>query len=143
MLQENSLNLKKSKKADLTNSLLKILDKEDIVTCDDDSPGRCPHVQSDAIIVDLMSILRKLSSVELSAVTTLGSLCDTLLRVIQSYGSKSDEIHIIMENYNIVDLFKKQKIPVILYNKEDPIHYNTFKNVYFLFDIIITSFSIF
>ena len=104
LLQENSLNLKKSKKADLTNSLLKILDKEDIVTCDDDSPGRCPHVQSDAIIVDLMSILRKLSSVELSAVTTFGSLCDTLLRVIQSYGSKSDEIHIIMENYKHISI---------------------------------------
>jgi len=39
----------------------------------------------------------------------------------------------------IINSFKKQNIPVVLYNKEDPTHFETFKNVYFLFDTIITS----
>ena len=65
LLEKDSLNLQKANKAYLTNSLLNILNKKDIITCDDDSPCQCPHMQSDAIIIDLMALLRKLMSVEL------------------------------------------------------------------------------
>ena len=46
-----------------------------------------------------MSVLRKLSAVELSGVTTFGSLCGSLLKTVQSYASKSREIHLVLENY--------------------------------------------
>ena len=46
-----------------------------------------------------MSVLRKLSAVELSGVTTFGSLCGSLLKTVQSYASKSCEIHLVLENY--------------------------------------------
>ena len=99
LLEKNSLYLKKTTKADLTNSLLSFLNKKDVVTCDDGFPGHCPYGKSDAIVIDFMSVLRRLTSVDLTDVTTFGSLCDILVKTAVSYGTESDEVHLIMENY--------------------------------------------
>ena len=96
----------KPDKAKLTKDLLSMLDKTDIVTSDDDLPTSIPHVHSDAIIIDFMAYLRKLTSVKLSNVTTFGSLCRTLLRNFQSYSNESGEIRVIMENYKYNDSIK-------------------------------------
>ena len=49
-------------KSELTNLLLGKLDKATIITSSD---GKCPQIESDAIVIDFMSVSRKLSSVEL------------------------------------------------------------------------------
>ena len=67
-------------------------------------------------------------------------LCDTVWNAIDN--SWKFEFSKFKKNNKldkIINAFKKQNIPVVLYNKEDPTHFETFKNVYFLFDTIITS----
>ena len=39
----------------------------------------------------------------------------------------------------LVKHFKEHNVPVVLYNKEDPVHFETFEKTYHLFDTIITS----
>ena len=96
LLEKNSINLKKTGKSELTNMLLCKLDNETIIT---DVDGKCPQVESDAILVDFMSVTRKLSSVELKDISTFGELCQALLRCVMSYSHKSKEVHLILENY--------------------------------------------
>lgn len=42
------------------------------------------------------------------------------------------------ELLHILSIAKKQNIPTVFWNKEDPIHFDTFKNVAILFDFIFT-----
>ena len=83
LLEKNELYLKKSNKADLSKILLGQLLKSDIITDEED---RCPHVTSDALVVDFMEIVRRLTSVDLKWVSSFGSLCSFVLKVILSYG---------------------------------------------------------
>ena len=108
LLEENSLNPKKSSKSDLTNILLQYLDKESIIV--NDNPSLVPHVRSNAVVVDLMSVIRKLSAVELSNAKTFGSFCSVLLSVVVSYAKESDEIHLIMENYRHMSIKTVERI---------------------------------
>ena len=59
-------------------------------------------MDSGAIMIDFMSVTRKLSSVELKDVTTFGDLCHALLRCISSYTHKSTELHLILEYYKVI-----------------------------------------
>ena len=95
---------KAKQKYELANLLLKMLKKDDILTCAKDAPSKCPHVQSDATIIDFMGVMRKLTAVELTNVNTFGDLCKTFLRNISSYGSTSSEIHVVMENYKPISI---------------------------------------
>ena len=81
--------------------LLGHLDKSTIITGSD---GKCPHVDSGAIMIDLMSVTRKLSSVELKDVTTFRDLCHALILrcVLSLYTHKSTKVHLILENYKII-----------------------------------------
>ena len=108
LLEENSLNPKKSTKSDLTNILLQHLDKESIIV--NSNPSLVPHVRSNAVVVDLMSVIRKLSSVELSNAKTFGSFCSVLLSVVVSYAKESDEIHLVMENYRHMSIKTVERI---------------------------------
>lgn len=108
LLEENSLNPKKSTKSDLTNILLQHLDKESIIV--NSNPSLVPHVRSNAVVVDLMCVIRKLSSVELSNAKTFGSFCSVLLSVVVSYAKESDEIHLVMENYRHMSIKTVERI---------------------------------
>ena len=93
---------KKAQKADLSNILLQSLDKDSIIV--NNETGSIPHIPSTAVVIDLMSVIRKLSAVELNNVTTFGAFCAVLLNVVLlnvvlSYCKQADEIHLIMENY--------------------------------------------
>ena len=54
---------------------------------------------SDATLIDLMSVIRRLSAVKIDNVTTFGSLCNHIITTIKSYGKKCEEIYLILENY--------------------------------------------
>ena len=51
------LHLNKPDKARLTKELLNMLDKKDIVTCDEDLPNSIHHVHFDAVVIDFMAYL--------------------------------------------------------------------------------------
>ena len=86
LFEENSLNLKKADKSKLINPLLSQIDKNVIVTADDG--GSIPSIKTDAIVIDFMAVLRKMVAVQLSNVTTFGSLCDCIMGIITSYSKK-------------------------------------------------------
>ena len=69
LLEKDSPNLKRTPQSELTKMLLGHLDKSTIITGSD---GKCPHVDSGAIMIDFLYVTRKLSSVELKDVTTFG-----------------------------------------------------------------------
>ena len=96
LLEKDSLNFKTSAKANLSNMLLKSLDKKDILTNKDEEFS---SLVSDAIVIDLMSVIRRLSAVKIDNVTTFGSLCNLIITTIKSYGKKCEEIYLILENY--------------------------------------------
>lgn len=97
LLEKNRLFFSKAQKSDITKSLLRLSDIEEIVV--DDNNG-CPHVLSQATVIDLMSVIRRFTAVDLVTINTFGDLCKLLLNVtVDSYGKLSDEIHLIFENY--------------------------------------------
>ena len=98
LLEKNSIFLKKSNKADLTNLLLGNLRKCDIITSDEEERS-CPSIKSDAIVIDFMTVARRLTAVELKNVSSFGALCQTIINIVLIYGAKSDEVHVILENY--------------------------------------------
>ena len=105
LMDKEGKELKKAEqKYELANALLQMLNKDDIVTYAEDDPSKCPHVQSDATIIDFMGVMRRLTAVELTNVVTFGDLCKTFLRNILSYGKMSSEIHVILENYKTISI---------------------------------------
>ena len=75
------------------------MDRNDIITCDQDEFFGCPRVPSDAAVIDFIGIMRKLTSINRKDVNTFGDLCNLFLRSVFSYSKMSKEIHVIMENY--------------------------------------------
>ena len=59
-------------------------------------------MDSGAIVIDFMSVIRKLSSVELKDVTTFGDLCHALLHCVSSYTGKRTVVHLILKNYTVI-----------------------------------------
>ena len=89
-------------KYQLATSLLKTIFKEDLFNCDDDE--KCQTIASDAIVIDFMGVMRPLTAVVLIGVNTFGELCDRFLKIIISYGTLSEEIHVVMENYRAISI---------------------------------------
>ena len=48
-----------------------------------------------AIVIDFMSVTRKISSVELKDMATFGDLCHAIILCLSSYTHKSTEVHLI------------------------------------------------
>ena len=96
LLEKDSLNQKKAPKSDLAKQLLQLLDKESIVV---NNTNQIPHVETTAVVIDFMAIVRKLTSVKLTDVKTFGSFCEKILNNVTSYGQQSEQIHLILENY--------------------------------------------
>ena len=61
--------------------------------------NQIPHVETTAVVIDFMAIVRKLTSVKLADVETFGSFCEKILNNVTSYGQQSEQIHLILENY--------------------------------------------
>ena len=80
------------------------MDKNDIITYDQDELFGCPRVPSDVALIDFMGIMRKLTSIDLKDVNTFGDLCKLFLRSVFSYSKTSKEIHIMMENYKSLSI---------------------------------------
>ena len=98
LLEPESTNQKKATKGTLTSSLLKLLNKEFIIVGQDEQ--RVPHVKTTAVVIDFMSVVRRFSSVKMSNVKSFGSFTAMILGAIISYGSASDAIHVVLENYS-------------------------------------------
>ena len=64
LLEKNQLYLKKPSKGDLSRALLSCLDKDRIQTGSD---GALPTTESKALMIEFMSVVRWISSVELKA----------------------------------------------------------------------------
>ena len=48
-------------------------------------------------------------AVQLSNVTTFGSLCDCIMGIITSYGKQSNALHIVMENYKHMSIKSSER----------------------------------
>lgn len=97
LLKTDSVTQKKADKADITNSLLKLLDKDTIIVSSEEE--QVPYKETTACVVDFMSVIRRFSAVKMKDVTTFGEFCKMILGAIQSYGRESEEMHLILENY--------------------------------------------
>ena len=65
-----------------------------------EAPGKCPHIKTDAVVVDVMSVVRRFTAKELVGVKTLGDLCEILLKVtVRGYGAQSNKVILVFENY--------------------------------------------
>ena len=74
--------------------------KDDIVAWYDENPGKCSHVSTDAIVIDLMSVIRKFTAIDLTNVKTFGDICQTIINVtVKIYGDEINEVHLVLENY--------------------------------------------
>ena len=96
LLEKHQLYLKKSSKGDLSRALLSCIHKDRIEVGDD---GALPTTKSNALMIDFMSVVRRISSVDLKAIKTFGEFCNLLLKVCSRYGFHHNEVHLIMENY--------------------------------------------
>ena len=74
-------------KSDLAHDLLKLLNKDDILVSLDDY-YRSPAVQSDAIMIDFMGVIRRRTAVELRGVETFGDLFKLFLGMIFHFVEK-------------------------------------------------------
>lgn len=99
LLEKDELFQKKSQKSDLAKLLLKVVKPDEIISASEEFDGNCPCIKSDAIVIDLMSVVRKITSVELKGAKSFGSLCGIILNAVLSYGAMSDQVHLIFENY--------------------------------------------
>ena len=106
LLEENSTNQKKAVKSDLTNALLKSLNRELVIVGED---TQIPRVKTTAIVVDFMSVVRRFSSTKMDNVKSFGQFCSILLKAIVSYGHESETIHIILENYSDISIKSSER----------------------------------
>ena len=83
LLEKNQLYLKKPNKGDLSRALLSSIDNERISVGEN---GSVPSLKSNAIMIDFMSVVRRITSVQLKDVTEFGHLVDLLLKVCLKYG---------------------------------------------------------
>ena len=98
LLEKNSTALKKSQESDITTAILASNDKNDVICAE--APGKCPHIKTDAVVVDVMSVARRFTAKELVGVKTLGDLCEILLNVtVKGYGAQSNKVALVSENY--------------------------------------------
>ena len=96
LLEKNQLFLKKSGKGELSRALLSCVDKDRIQVGED---GGFPVVKGGALIIDFMSVVRRVASVDLKKIKEFGGFGNLILTLCLKYGYDFDEIHLILENY--------------------------------------------
>ena len=101
LLEKDSLQQKKAPKSDLARNLLQQLNKDSIIVSE---TNQLPHARTSAVVIDFMAIIRNWTSVQLTGIKTFGSFCKKVLSNVITYGQKSDQIHVILENYKDISI---------------------------------------
>ena len=96
LLEKNQLFLKKSSKGELGRALLSCVDKDRIQVGED---GGFPAVKGGALVIDFMSVVRRIASVDLKKIKEFGGFGNLILTRCLKYGCNYDEIHLVLENY--------------------------------------------
>ena len=61
--------------------------------------GSFPASKGGALIIDFMSVVRRIASVDLKNIKEFGGFGNLILTLSLKYGCNYDEIHLILENY--------------------------------------------
>ena len=84
---------KKTSKGELGRALLSCVDKDRIQVVED---GSFPAVKGGALIIDFMSVVRRIASVDLKNIKEFGGFGNLILTLSLKYGCNYDKIHLIL-----------------------------------------------